>query len=89
MGEGTGDEKSNDGKKQYLVEVCICIEVQVYVYIQRREGTTEHSSVRMAGVKTRSKQLPAKAIGHCERTTRLRVNDPWEHCVECDGPAHI
>lgn len=50
----------------------------------RRPDTTERSSCRMAGVKTRREQLPEKAVGHCKRVTKLRIGLP---CAKCDGPS--
>ena len=56
--------------------------------IARRRGTTENTLFRVAGVKTRSKQLPAIAVtANAMHKTGGKV--PWANCFKCNGKSHI
>ena len=56
--------------------------------IARRRGTTENTLFRVAGMKTRLKQLPAIAVT-ANAMNKTGEKLPWANCVKCNGTSHI
>ena len=57
--------------------------------IARRRGTTENTLFHVAGVKTRSKQLPAMIAVTANAMDKTGEKLPWANCVKCNGTSHI
>lgn len=55
--------------------------------ISRRPDISENTSFRIAGVKTRSKKLPAIAVTANANKTGEKLL--WVNCVKCNGTSHI